>query len=215
MLDDEERKARDRERWHKRVANPETRALLLARRTERRRLRWSTDADYRDKLRASRRAARRASYHGDPDARAGVLLANDRYRRNNWEKVKARRNAQRAERRRNDPEYAARLRGQKRRDMRRARRAEQAALFDAVSAAIPKSYPQYVRDDIAGEIFLALAERRLRRSQIVSRVKEFTTAYWRDNSPFATVSLDAPAYQGGPALVDLIAGEAGADVDQR
>jgi hypothetical protein len=87
---------------------------------------------------------------------------------------------------------------------RRKRRAE-AELIALVHLAIPSSYPRDVRDDIAGEMYLALAERKLRRRDVADRVKEFISAYWKMHPRAGVVSLDAAAYPGGPTLIERLA----------
>jgi hypothetical protein len=87
---------------------------------------------------------------------------------------------------------------------RRKRRAE-AELIALVRAAIPSAYPRDVRDDIAGEMCLALAERKLRRRDVANRVKEFISAYWKMHPRAGVLSLDAPAYPGGPTLIERVA----------
>jgi hypothetical protein len=73
-----------------------------------------------------------------------------------------------------------------------------------IYAAIPATYPKDVRDEIAGEMLLAVVEHRLRSTHIEARAPEFTRAYWRAHSPYETISLDAQLYAGGPTLGDRL-----------
>jgi hypothetical protein len=205
MQSDEEKRVTERARWHRRIQNPAYAARHRAQARARRKLLRATSPEFRE----GQRTRQRDAYHSDPKQRLRMLSANDRYRRNNWEKIKARRRQQRAERRQSDPEYRERIRLQKRtqsrRHSRQVRRVREMALMELVRASIPPSYPPHVRDDIAGEMHLAIIEHRLRPSDVVARVGEFSRAYWRAHSRYETVSLDAEVYPGGPALIDTLA----------
>jgi hypothetical protein len=203
MQSDEERKAKERERWRRRYSDPEKRARIKERANECRRIRWATDPAFRGK---QVERARRA-YQTDPKTRARVLRLNDAYRRRNWERIKARRRAQQSARKAADPAYAAHIRERKRQQRRRQRRQQQREFLAAVREAVPASYPRDVRDDIASEMILAVAERRLRRDRIREAVPSFVRSYWQRNPRMGIVSLDAPVYAGGPRLVDTIAGD--------
>jgi hypothetical protein len=203
MQTDEERKAKERERWRRRYADPEERARIKARARECQRIRWASDPEFRRKhIERARR-----SYQTDPVIRARMLRQNDAYRRRNWERIKARRRAQRSARKAADPAYAAHIREQSRRQRRRQQRQQQREFLAAVREAVPASYPRDVRDDISSEMILAVAERRLQRDRIKEAVQSFIRSYWQRNPRMGFVSLDAPVYAGGPKLVDTIAGD--------
>jgi hypothetical protein len=97
------------------------------------------------------------------------------------------------------------VRAIERASQKRRKRREEAALLSLVHSAIPSTYPHDVRDDITGAMCVALAERKLRREHIAIRVREFIAAYWLEHPRIGVVSLDAPAYSGGPALIERVA----------
>lgn len=92
-----------------------------------------------------------------------------------------------------------------------ARRRDARALshFDAIRRAIPASYPAHVRDDIAGSMYVALAERKLKPADIALAAPNFIRAYWSDNSPYDTVSLDVRIGDGTTTYLDQLAEDQG------
>lgn len=68
----------------------------------------------------------------------------------------------------------------------------QNALYVAASAAVPAHYPQHVRDDVIGEIVLAVLEGFIDENEIAARAKDFVSSYWRQRDLWQTLSLDAP-----------------------
>lgn len=62
----------------------------------------------------------------------------------------------------------------------------------AALRAVPRSLPDYVRDDVMAEILLAVAEAKIEIRDIAGSAKEFVKGYWREYSHMTTVSLDAP-----------------------
>lgn len=192
MLSDEERKAKERDRWRRRYSDPRKRAAI--------RLREKKRPPLNTKDRLNRNQQRRQAYQGNAAVRATKLLLNDAYRRRNWETIKAKIRARYAARIAIDPAYADRLRSNRRRSYRSGQRARERGLMEAMRAAVPATYPRHVRDDIIGEMCLAVAERRLKPEGIVAATPDFARAYWRTHSPFETISLDASLFSGGPTL---------------
>jgi len=184
----ETRRARARARWHARVADPVTRAAILARsRAARARRSGLTDEEL----------AQRTALGQERLKIAEGLTGAERTRRLNLAAVQR---------------YKARHRDKIREDRRRARRAarrnRQQALLNAVYAQISPSYPRNVRDDVAGEMLLALAGRKLRPADIASAAPKFIRAYWRANNQFTTLSLDAPATNDGRTFADFLVADA-------
>jgi hypothetical protein len=170
-------RAKWRESWHRRMEDPVKRRA------------------YNDRMRAVSR---------DP-ARAEKLRehARKKYDRQKDDPVfKERWRARQAARRALHYEH---VRAIERASQKRRKRRAEAALIAMVRLAIPSTYPRDVRDDIAGEMCLALAERKLRRDAIAERVTDFIAGYWKTHPRAGVVSLDAPAYPGGPTLIERLA----------
>jgi hypothetical protein len=203
MQPDEERKAKERERWRRRYADPEERARIKARVGECRRIRWATDPEFRKK----QRERKKRLYATNPVSRARTLYVNDQYRRRNLNRIREHRRALRRVRMASDPLYRAHILEQRRRYRRKRQRLQEREFLATVREAIPSGLPRDVRDDIASDMILAVAERRLQRDKIRKAVASFVRSYWQRNPRMGFVSLDAPIYAGGPRLVDTIAGD--------
>ncbi len=193
MVSDEERKAKERDRWRRRYSDPRKREAIRERARKARRP-LSTGG------RLKKNQQRREAYQSNAAVRARTLLLNDGYRRRNWERIKAQRRARHAARILIDPAYAERLRSNRRRSKRIIQRQRERGLMQTMKAAVPATFPRHVRDDIVGEMCLALAEGRLKAESIVAAAPEFVRAYWRTHSPYETISLDAALFSGGPTL---------------
>lgn len=110
--------------------------------------------------------------------------------------------------------YLEKCRLQKAREYKRKKRRLEKEVIARVRSAIPASLPRDVRDDIGAAMLLEVARRqreRRPRLDIEAAAPDFIRAYWRENSQFGTVSLDAPLYPGGPARIDTIAAPDGDD----
>ncbi|MGJ5136863.1 hypothetical protein ACQR1V_02655 [Bradyrhizobium oligotrophicum] len=80
------------------------------------------------------------------------------------------------------------------------------SLLDRINRAVPRHLARDHRDDVIGEIALAIYEGRLNEIEIERRVGEFVNAsYRRDHDRFGPLSLDVPLHESGPAtLIDTI-----------
>jgi hypothetical protein len=78
--------------------------------------------------------------------------------------------------------------------------------LDRINAVVPRYLARDHRDDIIGEMALAVYEGRLEEVHIERRVGEFVQAgYRRDHDKHKTVSLDVPLFDGsGLRGIDLI-----------
>lgn len=65
-------------------------------------------------------------------------------------------------------------------------------LYASAKAAVPSSYPPYIRDDIISAIVLAVLEGEISEQAIKANAKRFEAAYWRERDLIGTLSLDAP-----------------------
>ncbi|AZO23883.1 hypothetical protein EJ070_26505 [Mesorhizobium sp. M1E.F.Ca.ET.045.02.1.1] len=65
-------------------------------------------------------------------------------------------------------------------------------LMRAVNAAISPALPRFIKDEIAGEMMLAVLEGTLLLDQIRAKVQEYLRRYNRDYDTFKVLSLDAP-----------------------
>lgn len=65
-------------------------------------------------------------------------------------------------------------------------------VYRQIMAAIPRVWPRHVRDDIAGEMCLAVLEGKILVTDIDKEVRKFMTVYNRVYETYRTTSLDAP-----------------------
>lgn len=206
MLSDEERKAKERARWRKRNSDPEKRSALLAKRALRRAT-SNVKPRPHPEYRTQKLARQRAQYANDASVRGETLERNKQYQRKNWERIKEYRRARHKARYADDPHYGIRLAANRKRSKRNRLRASADDLLAAIRTAIPISYPRHVRDDIAGDMFLAVVAHKLRRKNIPSAAAGFVRAYWKANDPFLTVSIDAPIGDSGFTIGDTLTEE--------
>ena len=75
--------------------------------------------------------------------------------------------------------------------------------------AVPGSLPGHVRDEVVGEMCLAISDRRLKQANIGREAPKFIRAYWKANSPYETVSLDTPIGDGATTYLDLLSEDQG------
>jgi hypothetical protein len=153
-----------------------------------------------------KRAELRQRYHNaHPERRAEVMR---RYREKNREKGREYHKAHAEHRRENARRYyqanRARLNARHHQRYVRRKRLLMSETMKRIYAAIPATYPKDVRDEIAGEMLLAIAARKLRRARIDTEAAKFIRAYWRANDHFKMISLDAQLYAGGPTLGDRL-----------
>jgi hypothetical protein len=80
------------------------------------------------------------------------------------------------------------------------------SLLDRINAAVPRHLPRDHRDDVIGEMALAVDEGRLDEADISRCVREFVNAgYRRDHDKCGPLSLDVPIFEdGGTTLGDRI-----------
>jgi hypothetical protein len=80
------------------------------------------------------------------------------------------------------------------------------SLLDRINAAVPRHLPRDHRDDVIGEMALAVYEGRVEEAEIERRVREFVNAgYRRDHDKFGPLSLDAPIFgDSATTLGDMV-----------
>ncbi len=80
-------------------------------------------------------------------------------------------------------------------------------VYSAADKAVPRTYPEDVRDDVISSIFLAVIEGEIDAREIPTKAKQFVSAYWRSRPEFHALSLDAPVGHSGGRLTlhDVIA----------
>jgi hypothetical protein len=80
------------------------------------------------------------------------------------------------------------------------------SLPDRINTAVPRHLARDHRDDVIGEMVLAVYEGRLEEADIERRVGEFVNAgYRRDHDRFGPVSLDTPLFEGSALRrIDLV-----------
>jgi hypothetical protein len=81
------------------------------------------------------------------------------------------------------------------------------AILKRVYASLPSGLPNFIRDDVAGEMLLAALEGKLLVENIARSVGEFTKKYNRQFDTFKTISLDAPIAGTGLRRIDLLVAE--------
>lgn len=194
--------------WRK--ENPERAKATMAR--GRQKMIAKDPAAWRAKIAAYKRAERAKKRAEDPAALAEARRLIDaryytnhrqecvaraaRWTRNNPEKAKAIKKAYNAQRRGGRP---PRRKGRKptvirRRDYgaeTRELKMLQVEAYAAARAALSDRMPRDVRDDIIGDILLAVVEGAIEVEGIAAAAPTFVRAYWRQRDPFRTVSLDA------------------------
>lgn len=141
-----------------------------------------------------------------------VLEAARKFRRANPDKIRAYKQARKAERRRADPAYRRHLYEKHAQYKARLRNAKKATpLFEQVLALIPAQVE--ARFDIASEAMIALLEGRAKTPAGAIALGRKT--HYRQFSQFdkKTISLDAPLANGG-SLHDLVADEIAAWGDE-
>jgi hypothetical protein len=79
--------------------------------------------------------------------------------------------------------------------------------MDAIRAAIPRHLPPDLRDDAIQNIWMAVLEGRLKRSEIRVRAHEFGRAeYKSSHNPWGPRSLDVPLWiDSNATLLDTLA----------
>jgi hypothetical protein len=71
------------------------------------------------------------------------------------------------------------------------------SLLDRINAVVPRHLARDHRDDVIGEMALAVYEGRLEEADIERRFREFVNAgYRRDHDQYGPVSLDVPIFEG-------------------
>lgn len=79
-------------------------------------------------------------------------------------------------------------------------------IMDEIEAAVPRYLSKDLRDDTIQNIWLAVIERRLKRSEITSRAHKFVRAEYNINhDKYGPRSLDVPIYlDGSTTLLDTL-----------
>lgn len=80
-------------------------------------------------------------------------------------------------------------------------------ILKRVYACLPAGAPRFIRDDVAGEMLLAVLEGKLLVENIARSVGEFTKKYNRQFDTFKTISLDAPIAGTDLRRIDLLIAE--------
>jgi hypothetical protein len=71
-------------------------------------------------------------------------------------------------------------------------------LIDRINAVVPRTLPRDMRDDIIGEMTLAVIEGRLKIEDVESRAAEFVRASFKaDHNRWGALSLDKPIFEDG------------------
>jgi hypothetical protein len=80
-------------------------------------------------------------------------------------------------------------------------------IMGEIAAAVPRQLPRDLRDDAIQNIWLAVTERKLKRSEIASRAREFIRDEYKNNhNAWGPRSLDVPIYlDGNTTLLDTLA----------
>jgi hypothetical protein len=83
------------------------------------------------------------------------------------------------------------------------------SLLDRINSSVPRHLARDHRDDVIGEMALAVYEGQLMECDIERRAREFVNAgYRREHNCFGAVSLDVPLFEEGKAaLSDTISNE--------
>ena len=85
------------------------------------------------------------------------------------------------------------------------------AIYRAVKAVVPASLPPITRDDVIGDMVLAVLEGDLAMNDLKARAKTFVKEHWRMFGTLRDVSFDAQLFSDGRStLGDRVSGH-GAD----
>jgi hypothetical protein len=83
-------------------------------------------------------------------------------------------------------------------------------IFLLIRSAVPTTLPAQIRDDVIGAMALAVAEGKLRPTDIPQRVREYVTAQFRQFSKYGPASLDARlSGDGNATLLDRLSTDGG------
>lgn len=84
-------------------------------------------------------------------------------------------------------------------------------IMDEIEAAVPRYLPPDHRADVIQNIWLAVLERRLKRSEIAERVREYINAEYRNaHNKYGDRSLDVPIWiDSATTLLDTLSTEQG------
>jgi hypothetical protein len=75
-----------------------------------------------------------------------------------------------------------------------------------IDKAVPRTLPEFVRDEIVASMCLAVLEGKLFIENICKEASSYLRAYNRDFDTFKTTSLDAPLNgQDGTTFIDMLA----------
>lgn len=77
--------------------------------------------------------------------------------------------------------------------------------YAAVHAVVPAGLPKWLRDDVISEVVLSILEGRISAAEAAreaqASLRQHRSALYRE------LSLDAPAFEGGPDRIDLLRAE--------
>lgn len=140
---------------------------------------------------ARHNACRRARQLADPEAYREQMRAKRKLERDP-EGERARRREISKRWRLDHPERSAAI--QAAYDIKRAakKQARTPDFYKLVNSAVPKGYPQDVRDDIVSSVMLAALEGRVKPKNIKQEVKHYITAHYRMFDQHKTISINAP-----------------------
>ena len=89
------------------------------------------------------------------------------------------------------------------------RKAEPGDIMKTVYAALPIGLPSFIRDEVAGDILLAVYEGQFVAADVGRKTTEFLRRYYRKfDSKYKFVSLDAPVGVEGRPLHEILAAPA-------
>lgn len=84
----------------------------------------------------------------------------------------------------------------------------QNAIWAAANAAVPRSLPPDVRDDVLSMVCLAVIEGEIDIADVPRVCGTYVSQHYRQFSKFDTVSLDAPIWHdSGKSLLDMLTTE--------
>jgi len=81
-------------------------------------------------------------------------------------------------------------------------------IMGAISKAVPQTLPQHVRDDLIGNLCLAVLEGKLLIENIKAEAGKYLKAFNRESETFKTLSLDAEISGTKTRYIDNIASDA-------
>jgi hypothetical protein len=165
-----------------------------------------SEADERERFRKQWREKYRRQKAAKPERFIRKWRANrERRRKRDPDGVKRLSREGHARRYRNDPEKVrAQWRANTRRYKAKKSRERGQDLLAATLACLPRALPGHMRDDIASEMMLAVLSRKISREALAAEAPSFIRVYWKANSRFDTMSLDAPIGQGTLTLTDVL-----------